>query len=108
MPPLHIRIRFPVGYSVQFHFCQSLNFTTLKELFILQCGGIDPRRDTFSRVIAQAGEAGGDPSPRLKPREMASLHGIYLQALSDALRREARARMVPRELLRVHGDALAG
>ncbi|RYD34866.1 MAG: hypothetical protein EOP86_09945 [Verrucomicrobiaceae bacterium] len=84
-----------------------MNFITLKELFIRQCGEIDPRHDTFGKVIEKAGEAGGDPSPKLKPRETATLHGLYLRALSDALRRESRARMIPPELLRGYKDGAA-
>lgn len=45
---------------------------------------MDPRRDTFAKVLERAGDAGGDPHPRLKRRETATLHGFYLRALLGA------------------------
>ncbi|RYD35006.1 MAG: hypothetical protein EOP86_09610 [Verrucomicrobiaceae bacterium] len=54
-----------------------------KQRFLAECKKMDPLHDAFSKVLERAGVADGDS---LKIEELNSLHRLYLEMLSQALR----------------------
>jgi hypothetical protein len=65
---------------------------TFRERFREELSRLDAARDTFSSVLARTQSHASGSGPLLKHRELTSLHALYLNALSDAIRNVARVR----------------
>lgn len=70
------------AFTMAFH-----DFQTFRDLFVGELQNLDIHGDTFARVMCRAGGKMSWPGPVLSRRESNHLHGLYLEALSDAIRR---------------------
>ncbi|MDB6135709.1 MAG: hypothetical protein JWM59_3952 [Verrucomicrobiales bacterium] len=72
-----------------------MNHADLKQRFLAECEKMAPLQDAFSKVLEQAGVRNGDS---LTIEELDSLHRVYLEILSEALRHgmQEKAGLEPR------------
>lgn len=75
---------FPNPHEMEFDDC--------RQRLLGECENLDPLKDTFSGVLRRVDADWNGPRPMLGHRELESLHGIYLKALSEAIERYSRRR----------------
>lgn len=92
--PLHFEIQASSLTSPAFkQFAMSpQDFTVFKELFTGELTHMDLQRDTFASVMGRIQERMPWSRPVPNRREENHLHGLYLNALSDAIRQSRKSR----------------